>query len=145
MNIITASSSNLPTSHVPQHSHWEEVDGEGWEEGQYSPKSTTSCSVRKPRDVCDLIHLPTQTYLLKANHAWDEVPFKKKVPLAKKKPVFSDLGQGSIWLQRLKTIYLAATSQKLQRESECLESFSEKFLFNTSLSQKLKLSFFVWK
>lgn len=110
MNIITASSSNLPTSHVPQHSHWEEVDGEGWEEGQYSPKSTTSCSVRKPRDICDLIHLPTQTYLLKANHAWDEVPFKKKVPLAKKKPVFSDLGQGSDKQMLVQTT--VSTSQK---------------------------------
>lgn len=42
-----------------------------------------------------------------------------------------------IWLQRLKITYFA-TSQKKKRESECLE-FS-KFLFNTFLSPKSKLS-----
>lgn len=50
-----------------------------------------------------------------------------------------------IWLQRLKIIYLATTSQKLKRDSEFLELFPTKFLFNTSLGQKPKLSFWFWK
>lgn len=49
-----------------------------------------------------------------------------------------------IWLQRLKIIYLATTSQKLKRDSEFLELFPTKFLFNTSLGQKPKLSFWFW-
>ena len=41
-----------------------------------------------------------------------------------------------IWLQRLKIIYLAMTSQKLKRGSEFLEPFPTKFLFQHILGSK---------